>query len=436
MSFGFFGIQFGWALQMTNTSAIYEYLGASPEDIPILWLAAPLSGLIAQPIIGYMSDRTWTRLGRRRPYFLVGAIFSSLALIAMPNASSLWIAAGLLWILDTSINISMEPFRAFVADVAPDEQRTKGFAMQAFFIGSGAVFAALAPWILNNLFQIDASSQGGATVPLTVKLAFYIGAAVFLGTVLWTIFTTPESPPKDVQAFYKRVERTGGLLNAAQSIWHSIIETPSTMKQLAGVQFFSWLGMFCLFLYLPTAIAHHVFGAVQENSEIYTQGIEWAGICTAVYNGVCFIFSLFLSRLTELTNRKLTHAVCLIIGGLSLISLISIHDQYLILLPMVGLGIAWASILAIPYSLLSDALPDKKMGIYMGLFNAFIVIPQIVAALGLGWVVANLFDRDRLLVVVLGGFSFLLAACLMPLVKDEVSAGDKASEALKQEQLV
>ncbi len=428
LSFGFFGIQFGWALQMTNTSAIYEYLGADPEDIPLLWLAAPLSGLIVQPIIGYMSDRTWTGLGRRRPYFLVGAILSSLALIAMPNASALWMAAGSLWVLDTSINISMEPFRAFVADVAPEAQRTKGFAMQAFFIGSGAVCAALAPWLLNHVFHLDASRAAGTTVPLTVKWAFYLGAAVFLGSVLWTILTTPEAPPPDLAAFQKRVERTSGVGNAVQAIRRSIVQMPTTMKQLAGVQFFSWLGMFCVFLYLPPAIAHHIFGAVAESSDRYTQGLEWAGICTAVYNGVCFLFSLALLRLTRWLNRQVIHAASLSIGGLSLISLLFIHDPYGVLLPMVGLGIAWASILSIPYALLAEALPDRKMGIYMGLFNAFIVIPQIVAALGLGWAIAHLLHSNRLLVVVLGGVSFLIAASLMPWVKATAAADAPAPE--------
>lgn len=433
MSFGFFGIQFGWTLQMANTSAIYEYLGANPEQIPVLWLAAPVSGLIAQPIIGYLSDRTWTSLGRRRPYFLVGAIFSSIALILMPNSSSLWMAAGLLWILDTSVNISMEPFRAFVADVLPVRQRTEGFAMQSLFIGLGAVVASLAPWLLNNLFGVNPTYSSDRTVPLTVKFSFYLGAAVFLLTVLWTVLTTKETPlPKAIAPEnHPKVRLTfASLTNGMGEIFTLIKQMPATMRQLAGVQFFTWLGMFCVFLYFPTAIARHIFGAVVESSQLYTDGIEWAGFCIAVYNGVCFLVSPVIPRLAEATSRTIAHSLCLFCGGLSTISLLFISDRYLLLLPMVGFGIAWASILSIPYAILSESLPPKNMGLYMGIFNAFIVIPQIVAALGLGWVMVTFLGNNRLLAVVLGGFSLVLAALLVPGVddpSDEKSLGNSLS---------
>ncbi|MEL4897595.1 MFS transporter [Crocosphaera sp. Alani8] len=409
MSFGFFGVQYGWALQMANTSAIYEYLGANPEQIPLLWLAAPVSGLIAQPIIGYMSDRTWTPLGRRRPYFLVGAILSSIALVLMPNASTLWIAAGLLWILDTSVNITMEPFRAFIADLLPEKQHTQGFSMQSFFIGAGAVVASVSPWILTHVFGFSNSTNGGDGVPFSVKLSFYIGAAVFLSTVLWTVITTEEKPPQNLKAMQQANENKS-LKDKLAEIVHLIQAMPKTMKQLAVVQFFTWLGIFCLFLYFPPAVAHNIFGAVEENSTLYTEGIEWAGICIAVYNGICFIFSWVLPKLTMRLGKKMTHSLCLVCGGIGLISLLWVEKPIHALFPMIGFGIAWSSTLAIPYSMLSHIIPEKNMGLYMGLFNAFIVIPQIIAAFGLGAIMDYFLDNNSLLVVVLGGVSLLLAA--------------------------
>jgi len=418
MSFGFFGIQFGWTLQMANTSAIYEYLGANPEQIPILWLAAPMSGLIVQPIIGYLSDRTWTRLGRRRPYFLFGAIMSSLALILMPNSSTLWMAAGALWILDTSVNISMEPFRAFVSDLVPDEQRTLGFGMQAFFIGLGAVTASICPWILNNWLQLDQIVAPEGEIPFNVKISYYIGAAVFFGTVLWTVLTTKEEPPQDLEALKQRQANMGGITGLFKGIFQKVGTMPQVMKELAWVQFFTWFGIFCVFLYFPPAVGHEIFGATKESSSLYQQGIEWAGICIAVYNIVCFIYSLFLSRIAAVTSRKATHSFSLFLGGAGLISLFWVENPYVLLLPMACFGLAWASALTMPYSMLSDVLPVKDTGIYMGLFNAFIVIPQIIAALGLGWVMENLLGNDRILALVAGGVSMVIASVLVQWVTD------------------
>ena len=418
MSFGFFGIQFGWTLQMANTSAIYEYLGANPEQIPILWLAAPMSGLIAQPIIGYMSDRTWTRLGRRRPYFLLGAILSSIALILMPNSSSLWMAAGALWMLDTSVNISMEPFRAFVSDLVPKNQRTLGFGMQAFFIGLGAVVASLCPWVLNHWFNFNQITTPAGEIPLTVKVSYYIGAAVFLGTVLWTVFTTQEYPPQDLDKLKQRQNKTGGAIGVVKGIYEKVRTMPDVMKQLAWVQFFTWLGIFCVFLYFPPAVGHEIFGATKETSPLYTEGIEWAGLCIALYNVVCFIYSLFLARIAAATSRKITHSFSLLCGGIGLISLLLVNNQYLLLLPMACFGLAWASALTMPYSMLSDVLPMKDTGIYMGIFNAFIVIPQIMAALGLGWVMEHLLGNNRIFALAVGGVSMVLAAVLVQWVKD------------------
>ncbi len=421
MSVGFFGIQFGWTLQMANISAIYEYLGANPEQIPILWLAAPVSGLITQPIIGYFSDRTWGALGRRRPYFLVGAVLSSIALILMPNSSTLWMAAGLLWILDTSINITTEPFRAFLADILPRKQRTRGFAMQSFFIGAGAVIAALTPWLLSNIVGIRSSGNDHA-IPPQVKLSFYLGAAIFSGAVCWTVFTTQEYPPENLKQHRQRQQETESLLQVFQGIIKLIKNMPETMKQLAYVQFFTWLGMFCFFLYFPPAVAHSIFGAVEETGELYTNGIEWAGICIGVYNFSCFLFSWLLPRMAEAITRQTTHSICLLLGGCGIISLLFVHNQYLMLLPMACFGVAWASILAMPYAMLSRCLPPKNVGLYMGIFNFFIVIPQIIAALGLGWLMVHFLDNNHLLVVALGGFSLVVASMLVPLVEDAVQS--------------
>ncbi|NEQ30391.1 MAG: SLC45 family MFS transporter [Leptolyngbya sp. SIO4C5] len=421
MSFGFFGIQFGWGLQMANTSAIFEHLGADAHQIPILWLAAPLTGLFVQPIIGNLSDNTWGPLGRRRPYFLVGAIFSSLALIAMPNASNLWMAAGLLWILDTSANISMEPFRAFVGDLLPPEQRTKGFAMQSLFIGIGSVLASAMPWLLTHGLGVGAIAQKHA-VPPAIKLSFYIGAAVFLSTVLWTVFTTEEYPPKDMTAFKAQQERRLGIGSTFREIGTALKQMPPTMRQLAWVQCFSWLGMYCMFLYFPPAIARNILGAVDEASPLYAEGIEWAGLCIAMYNAVCFAFSLVLPKIAAATSRKTTHALCLVCGAAGLISLNFIHNQYLVLLSMVGVGIAWASMLAMPYAMLVGALPPKKSGIYMGIFNFFIVLPEIVASLVLGWVMIQFLHDNRLTAVVLGGVFMLIAALLTQRVQEAAKA--------------
>ena len=408
MSFGFFGIQFGWGLQMANTSAIFEHLGANADQIPILWLAAPLTGLIVQPIIGNLSDNTWGALGRRRPYFLVGAILGSLALIWMPNAGSLWMAVGLLWLLDTAANISMEPFRAFVSDLLPAKQRTKGFAMQSLFIGLGAVLASALPWLLTNVFDIS-DGGGGNGVPQVVKLSFYVGAACFFGTVLWTVVTTEERPPRDMEAFREQQERRLGIGATIREIYVAFRQMPTTMRQLAWVQGFSWLGMYCVFLYFPPAIAHNLFGAVDETSALYSQGIEWAGLCIAAYNAVCFCSSFLLPKLAAATSRPVAHALCLACGGLGLISLWFVPSPGWVLLPMLGLGVAWSSILSLPYAMLVGSLPAKKGGIYMGIFNMFIVLPEIIISLGLGWIMAHLLNNNRLLAVVLGGVCFLIA---------------------------
>jgi maltose/moltooligosaccharide transporter len=426
MSFGFLGIQFGWGLQMANMSAIYEYLGAKPSQIPMLWLAAPLTGLLVQPLIGHASDNTWGKLGRRRPYFLVGAILSSLALLMMPRCSALWMAAGLLWILDASINISMEPFRAFVADILPDEQRTSGFAMQSVLIGLGAIGASSLPWLLGKYFHLGTDTSAHA-IPITVRLSFYMGAVAFLGAVLWTIFTTKEYPPEDIEAFRRKkaeaasvgfIERTAA---SAREIFLAIGEMPKVMRQLAWVQLLTWLGLFCMWLYFPVAVAHNVFGATGASSPEFTHGVEWAGNCFGIYSAVCFVFSFSLPSLARRLGRKNTHSLCLTCGAAGMLSVSLIHLPVLLFLPMVGVGIAWASILSMPYSVLAGVIPPERTGVYMGIFNFFIVLPEIIASLFFGWVMNHLLHNNRMAAVLAGGVFLLTAAVLMQRVNDASS---------------
>ncbi|HEY9769322.1 MAG TPA: MFS transporter [Coleofasciculaceae cyanobacterium] len=412
MNLGFLGIQFGWGLQMANMSAIFEHLGADAAQLPILWLAAPLTGLLVQPIIGNLSDYTWNFLGRRRPYFLAGAILAFIALVLMPCSSSLWMAAGLLWILDTSANISMVPFRAFVGDLLPKEQLTKGFAMQSIMLGLGAVFASALPWILNNIFHVSNVGDAVHKIPLTVEVSFYVGGILFLGTVLWTIVTTPESPPVNLAQFKQLKADRGGIVSSLKESWQTLGQMPQIMQQLARVQFFTWLGIFCFILYFPPAVARNIFGATNQNSVLYSDGIEWAGICFAVYNAVCIGFSLVLPRIAQYLGGPTTHSLCLLCGGISLVSLLRISNQYILLLAMVGLGIAWTSSLIMPYAMLSDSIPPQRRGIYQGIFNFFVVLPEIVASLGFGWIMQHLLHEDRLLGVVMGGVCLIIAAGL------------------------
>lgn len=488
MSFGFLGIQFGFALQNANVSRIFETLGANVDSIPILWLAAPVTGLVIQPIVGYFSDRTWTRLGRRRPYFLWGAILASLALIVMPNSTMLWVAAGMLWILDASINISMEPFRAFVGDMLPSEQRTKGFAMQSFFIGTGAVVASALPWMMNNLFGIANTAPDGV-IPPSVKWSFYIGGAAFFLAVLWTVTRSKEYSTEELEAFEsfekskypdsKELKReipihagegskkvlygsvflifgiiasalvyllnydlelyivtigltalglislTAGILQQSGRteqglvvVAHDFLTMPKTMIQLAVVQFFSWFALFAMWIYSTAAVTSHIYGASDPTSLLYNEGADWVGILFAVYNGFAAIIAFGLAPMAKLTSRRFVHALALLIGGLSLISLYFLNSPLLLILPMIGIGLAWASILAMPYAILAGSLPTKKMGLYMGIFNFFIVIPQIIAASMLGFITRTWFGGETIFALVLGGFTMILAAISMYFVDD------------------
>jgi maltose/moltooligosaccharide transporter len=419
MSFGFLGIQFGWGLQLANMSAVYERLGAKPDEVPLLWLAAPVTGLLVQPIIGALSDRTWNRLGRRRPYFLTGAILASIALFIMPTSGSLWMAASLLWILDGSINISMEPFRAFVADKLNASQRTAGFLMQSLMIGIGASFANALPFVLGQMGVVGNTASG---IPLTVKYSFQVGAVVFLLAVIWTVVTTDEYPPEDMAAFEKMKREGLGAGALLREVVDAVREMPATMKQLAVVQVFTWLGLFCMWLFFVPATARHVFGATDPQSELYARGMEWGGFTFAFYSITCFVVALFLARMAAATSRKTVHTVALLCGAAGLLSVYVIHNQYLLLLSMVGVGIAWASILSMPYAMLSSVLPAHRIGVYMGVFNFFIVLPEIAAALLFGPLTRALFGADNpntaLYVVMLGGVCMMIAAFCVQFVHD------------------
>jgi maltose/moltooligosaccharide transporter len=483
MSFGFFGIQFGFALQNANVSRIFETLGAKVDNIPILWIAAPVTGLIIQPIIGHMSDNTWNRLGRRRPYFLTGALLASLAIIIMPNSPVLWIAAGMLWIMDASINISMEPFRAFVGDMLPSEQRTRGFAAQSFFIGTGAIIASFLPWVMTNWFNVENTAPAGQ-IPQSVKLSFYIGGAVFITAVLITVLTTKEYSPEELKeyseeeketttageeegnnigsgTFFRRgfywviagivsslaiyyihlekemyiltfgagafglIQIISGMLisrgsteNGLVVVMRDLFSMPRTMGQLAIVQFFSWFALFSMWIYTTSAVTTHIYHTSDTTSELYNTGANWVGSLFGIYNGFAALVAFLLPVIAKWTNRKITHSISLFIGGLGLISINLFHSPGLLVISMLGIGVAWASILAMPYAILTGSLPSNKMGTYMGIFNFFIVIPQILAASILGFMVRDLFHGESIYAIVTGGISLFVAAVLILFVTD------------------
>lgn len=423
MSFGFLGIQFGFALQNANVSRIFETLGASQDELPILWLAAPVTGLAIQPIIGYYSDRTWfPKWGRRRPFFAVGAILATIALFAMPNSSALWMAVLMLWILDASINVSMEPFRAFVGDMLPNEQRTSGFAMQSFFIGLGAVIASALPYIFTNWFGVSNIALGGG-VPDSVKWSFYIGGIAYFSAVMWTVFNSHEYPPDDLEKL-KEENAAQGILDGIIESFIGIFKMPKTMVQLSAVQFFSWFALFAMWIYTTAAVTSHVYGTTETTSVLYNEGADWVGVCFAVYNGVAAVVAFLLPLLAKITSRRITHLIALFCGAIGLISVYFIEDPNMLLVSMVGVGIAWASILSMPYAMLSSILPSNKMGYYMGVFNFSIVIPQIIAAGILGFILREVFDNVSIYALILGGASFVVAGLLCLLVDDNDVAVD------------
>lgn len=484
MCFGFLGIQFGFALQNSNVSRIFEALGADYSNLAILWVAAPITGLIVQPIIGYMSDNTWNRLGRRRPYFLWGAIAASLSLFIMPNSPTLWMAAGMLWIMDASINVSMEPFRAFVGDMLPKKQRAMGYAMQTFFIGVGAVVASALPWIMTNWFDISNVAAAGV-VPDSVKFSFYAGGSIFLLAVLWTVSTTKEYSPEQLAAFeqaqsaedgissepqarrsnkqyfkggmiyfviglvlYFLIEANidsldknlyilaGGLAvfglcqlvagylaknnqtkNGFSEVMNDLFAMPQVMRQLAVVQFFSWFPLFAMWIYTNSAVTSYHYASKDVTSAIYNEGADWVSILMATYNGVSIFAAIIIPIVVRFSNLQFAHLINLTLGGIGFISFIFIKDPAWLVLSMVGVGFAWASILSVPYAILANVLPAKKMGVYMGIFNFFIVIPQILAASILGFLITKVFDGQPIYALVIGGCSMLIAGVMTLRVK-------------------
>lgn len=410
MSFGFLGIQFGWGLQMANMSAIYNYLGANPDEIALLWLAAPVTGVLIQPLVGQWSDRAWTRLGRRRPFILFGAILASVALILMPNSPTIWIAAGLLWVLDGTINASMQPFRALVADKLPEEQSSQGFAIQSLFIGLGGTIASALPWMMTNWFGLASDATEAGKIPMSVTISFYIGAVAFLGAVLWTVFSTSEYPPSEKELEDMKNRPFDWSLGLGD-VFRTAMNLPKRMWELGVVQFFTWVGMFCLWVYFSPAITKEIYQASAGSPEM-AAATEWAGFSFALYNLVCFLFSFVLLWVTKYTGAKLMHAVALAIGGLGLISIQWMTSPEQLLISMVAIGIAWASILSMPYAMLTSSLPADKVGVMMGMFNLFIVVPQVVASAGLGWVLHTFLGNEPMNALALGGFSMLLAAVL------------------------
>ena len=420
MCLGFFGIQFGWALQMGNMSTIYARLGAKEEQIPLLWLAAPVTGLLVQPLIGYFSDRTWCRLGRRRPYFLIGAIFAAIALVFMPQASAIWMAVIWLWVLDTSVNVSMEPFRAFVGDLLPEGQRKTGYAMQSVMIGAGAVIASSLPLILTKL-GVSTEATGGA-IPPSVRYSFYIGAVVLLLAIIATVSTTKEYPPADMEAFEAAKKETFDPIKSLKEMGSAFVTMPQTMRRLAVVQFFTWAAFMIMWVYFSVGIAKAVFGA-EPGMPAYEEASNWAGTCFSVYNGVAFVVAFILMALTKKFSAKAIHIVCLFIGAFGLgslgLTLFGVKfTPYMLFVPMVCVGVAWSSILSMPYALLSNSIPAEKMGFYMGVFNFFIVIPQICVNFLFGYVMKHMLGGSAIAAVGVGGISLLIAALFMFRVQD------------------
>jgi maltose/moltooligosaccharide transporter len=476
MCFGFLGIQFGFALQNGNVSRIFQTLGASIDEIPILWIAGPLTGLLVQPVVGYFSDRTWNKLGRRRPYFFYGAVLTTMALFFMPHSPTLWMAAGMLWILDASINITMEPFRAFVGDNLNPKQRPLGFSMQSFFIGIGAVVASALPYILSNWFDISNTAPAGE-IPDSVKYSFYAGGVVLLSAVTWTVMKSTEYSPEQLAGFDDELETAkvishndrrywvpgavfsalglaalvavyaksldqqlyvlGGCLlafgllqwltsllkNSGQNgmlvqIVDDLFTMPTTMRHLAVVQFFSWFALFSMWIYTTAAVTSVHYGSSDPTSAAYNDGADWVGLLFAIYNGFAAIAAIIIPWVVRKTSLQISHSINLVCGALGLISFLWIKDPAFLWLPMIGVGIAWASILSLPYALLADSLPNKKMGVYMGMFNFFIVLPQLLAASVLGTLLNLFFDAQAIYALAMGAASLVLAAIYVLTIKN------------------
>lgn len=428
MSMGFLGIQMGFAIQNVNASRILQTYGAGVEHLSWFWIVAPLTGMIVQPIIGHYSDQTWCRLGRRRPYFLAGALVTALALMLMPNAGifagilpAVMVGAGFLMIMDAGINVTMEPFRALVADMLPDSQTTVGFSVQTFLIGIGAVIGSWLPYVLLNWIGIG-SELSASGVPINLVYSFYIGAAVLILTILWTVCTTHEYSPRQLQEFSAGNNQPASEEDKKESItalFRDFRNMPKVMLQLGVVQFFSWIALFGMWVYTVPAVAEHIFGAPSPESPLYQKAGDWIGILFGVYNFVAMAFALFLIPISKRLGRKTTHAVALVIGGISLISIFFIKSETALIIPMIGVGIAWASILAMPYAILAPALPAGKTGVYMGIFNFFITIPQIVNALFSGLVLKHLFGLQTIWMLVMSGLFLIVGAVTVLFIRED-----------------
>lgn len=428
MSFGFLGIQMGFALQNANASRILQIFGADVHELSWFWIIAPLMGLIVQPIIGHYSDNTWGRFGRRKPFFLVGALLASVGLILMPQADifiaflpALWVGAGMLMIMDASFNIAMEPFRALVADNLRTDQRTLGFSVQTALIGFGAVVGSWLPYVLTNWLGISNESVDGS-VPLSLTISFIVGAAILVASILVTLFNTKEYTPEEVAQF----EAAEGIVHdkpkdaKLTDIFTDFKKMPLTMRQLSWVQFFSWFALFGMWVFTTPAIAHHIYNLPLEDtsSKAYQDAGDWVGVLFGVYNFVSAIFAFFLPYIAFKIGRKLTHSVSLFIGGISLLSIYFMPDEYWVILPMIGVGIAWASILSMPFAILAGSIAPRKMGVYMGIFNFFVVIPQIVNALIGGPMVKYVYNNNAIYAIITSGVSFIIAALLVTKVND------------------
>lgn len=426
MSFGFLGIQFGFALQGGFMSRIFQTLGADKDAIPFLWIAAPLTGLLVQPIVGYLSDRTWhPRFGRRKPFFFIGAVLSTIALFFAPYSSTLWMAAGALWMLDASINISMEPFRALVADKLPDSQRSYGFVVQTLIIGIGTWVASNLPWLMTQIGVPNVAPAG--VVPDSVKYAFAIGAFVLFASILYTILTTDEYPPEDLEAFEKEKAANKGLFAGFREIFNNILEMSIVMKKLGIVQFFSWFAFFTMWSFATPAITEHIFGATDTSSEAYNNAADSVGTYLGTYGLVSMFYALILAFVASKIkiNRRMVHLGSLILGGLGFILIYFIPEPWMLHVCFSLVGIAWASILSMPYAMLSSSVEPRKMGVYMGIFNMFIVIPQIVAALGgVNFLYKLLFGEAVINTMLLAGTFLILAGLSNLLIQDKKAIHD------------
>jgi Major Facilitator Superfamily. len=428
LSMGFMGIQFGYALQNANASRILQSFGADIEQLSWFWLAAPLTGMIIQPIIGHYSDHTWTRLGRRRPFFLVGAILAAIALILMPNAGvfagvlpAMFIGAGFLMIMDASFNVAMEPFRALVADMLPVDQSTLGFSIQTFLIGIGAVIGSWLPYVLAEWLGISKVAVNDG-IPDNVIFSFYIGAAVMILTILWTVVTTKEYSPEEMSQFHSNKDENEKEKVKFSNIFRDIAAMPKTMKQLGVVQFFTWIALFGMWVFTTPAVAQHVYGlAIGDTHSLkYQEAGNWVGIIFGVYNAVAMFYALLLPVIAHKIGRKLTHSISLVAGAVGLLSIYFITSPTTLIFSMVGIGMAWGSILSMPYAILAPALPARKMGIYMGIFNIFITIPQILNGLFVGMIVKRVFESQAIYALIMSGCFLLLAAISVLRVEDKV----------------